>query len=109
MMRKANRIWLAIAVLLSLTLLAVAVPYFQWAIFVDTEQANPHWPDHRAMFWDGIGFGFLYLILKLWWCAIPAAAFLVFAWLKAFPKPKYINSEQAGPGYPPQGVGSPDP
>jgi len=95
MMIKANRGWLIAAVLLSLALLAGTVPYLRWAIFVVSEPiSNPLWPNKHAMFWDGIGFGLLFLIVKLWWCAIPVMSFLLIAWMKAFQKPRETGANK---------------
>ena len=92
-MKKANRGWLIAAVLLSLALLTGTIPYFRWAIFVVSEPiSNPLWPNKHAMFWDGFGFGFLFLIVKLWWYAIPVMTFLVIAWMKALQKPRKIGA-----------------
>ena len=85
MKRKANLRWCVVAGLLTTALAVAAIPYFRWAIFVVNEPiSNPLWPDRQAMFWDGIGFGLLFLILKAWWVTLPLAAALIVAWVKAF-------------------------
>jgi len=74
-----------VAGLMTAALVVGAVPYFRWAIFVVNEPiSNALWPDRQAMFWAGIGFGLLFLILKAWWITVPLAVILVAAWVKAF-------------------------
>lgn len=95
MMKNATRRWRILAGIMTGVLAISAVPYFRWAIFVVTEPSNPLWPDRQAMFWDGIGFGLLVLILKLWWITATVAVIVVVVWVRAFRRTEDSEVNQA--------------